>query len=536
MSFRTGVFASLLLGAAALPAWAADYYVAPLGAAPVSSPDGSKDRPFGSIGAALSSGKIAGGDTILLMDGSHGRVDIKSSFEQPVTIRSETPKGAHLEYVHFDGTARNVTLSDLKIWRPEGSGPSYLVRSFSGATGITLDGLDIRSRENATQYLSWDLARWKEAAAEGADGVDLRGSGNIVRNSSITGVRYGIKVGSGSRVENNLIEGFTADGLRGCTETLFRRNIVRNAISLSDGVHRDGMQCYRPSTTTNLRVIENTIIDWADSDRDHPLRGKMQGISLFDGFYDNIEIVNNIVATDHYNGIAVYGARGALIANNTVVHSDGEKVGNPWITVRSTKAGEPSQNAIVANNLAMKISGSSDAALGNLFTDNRVILDPAAVFEDLSRWNFRPKTSSGFLDVANVTYAPATDILGNARPSGAGPDLGAYEVGATGGTAPATEPVTTEDTTSGTTTEPTSTTDTSGSSTTETAPTTTETSGTTTEPAPSSGTTSSTDSGTTDTSGGTDTTTTTETAPTETTTTTTPGRSAGKWSKPLRKK
>lgn len=538
MSFRTGVFATLLFAAAALPAWAADYYVAPLGAAPVSNPDGSKSRPFGSIGAALSSGKIVGGDTILLMDGSHGGVVIKSGFEQPVTIRSETPKGAHVESVHFDGTARNITLKDLRVWRKEGDGAWYLIRSWPDAKGIGVEDLDIRSRENATNYLNWDFTRWKTVADEGANGVDLRGHNNTVRNTTIVGVRYGIMVGPGSVVENNVVEGFTADGLRGCTDTVFRNNLIRNVISLSDDVHRDGMQCYRPSTTTNLRVIGNTIIDWAEPNRDHPMRGTLMGISLFDGFYDNIEIVNNVVATTHYNGIAVYGTRGARIVNNTVVNSAGEKVGNPWITVRSTKAGEPSQNVLVANNLAMKISGSSDAALGNLFTDNRVILDPAAVFEDLSQWNFRPKASSGFLDVANVAYAPLTDRLGNARPSGAGPDLGAYEVGAsggavveeptTGGTAPATDPVATDGTISDTTTEPILTTDTSDGLTPETP-------GTTTEPAPTTGTTSPTDSGTTDTSSGTDTTTTTDTT-TDTTTTTTPGRSAGKWSKPLRKK
>lgn len=526
MSLRTGLFAALLLGSTALPAWAADYYVAPQGAAPVSSPDGSKARPFGSVGAALSSGKIAGGDTILLMDGSHGSLVVKSfGFDQPVTIQSETPKGAHLESIHFDGTARNVTLKDLRVWRKEGDGAWFLVRSWKDATGITVEDLDIRSRENATNYLNWDFSRWKAVADEGANAIDLRGHNNTVRNTTIVGVRYGIRVGPGSVVENNLVEGFTADGLRGCTDTIFRNNLVRNVISLSDSVHRDGMQCYQPSTTTNLKLIGNTIIDWAEPNRTHPMRGTLQGIALFDGFYDNIEIVNNIVVTRHYHGITVLGTRGARIANNTVVHSEGELQAYPWISVGYTKAGEPSRNVTVANNLAMKISGSSDAALGNLFTDNRVILDPKAVFEDMSQWNFRPKTSSGFLDVANVTYAPTTDILGNARPSGAGPDLGAYEVGAMGGTV-TEEPATTETTDTdgpGTTTESTTNTDTAGTTT-----------GTTTETTTTDGTgTTSESTTTTDTSG---TTTETSTTTTDTTTTTTPGRTAGKWSKPLRKK
>jgi hypothetical protein len=520
MSLRTGLFAALLLGSTALPAWAADYYVAPLGAAPVSSPDGSRERPFGSVGAALKSGKIAGGDTVMLMDGSHGGVFFsKIGFDRPVTFRSERVKEAHFDFIQIDGDVRNIIISDVKVWRPEGDGSGYLVRSYSGATGITLDNVDIRSRENATDYLKWDLTRWAAVAGDGANGVDLRGSGNIVRNSTITGVRYGIMVGPGSLVENNVIDGFTADGLRGCSNIIFQKNIVRNAISLSDGVHRDGLQCYSPSASSGLKVVGNTFIDWAHANRSHPLRGAMQGVGLYDGYYDDLEIVNNIVITTHYHGITVNGTRRARIANNTVVHTEGQAQGYPWISLGKTKVGEPSQNVVVANNLAMKISGTSDAALGNLFTDNRVILDPKAVFEDLSQWNFRPKASSGFLDVANASYAPLTDILGHARPSGAGPDLGAYEVGAsggaaveepmTGGTAPTPEPVTTD-----------------GSPTETTSPieTTPEAPATTSDPAPA------TDTSTTGTTT-TDTTTTTGTT-TGATTTTDPARTAGKWTKP----
>ena len=39
----------------------------------------------------------------------------------------------------------------------------------------------------------------------------------------------------------------------------------------------------------------------------------MQGISVFDGKWSNIEILNNYIRTDAWHGIALYGARDSRI-------------------------------------------------------------------------------------------------------------------------------------------------------------------------------------------------------------------------------
>ena len=47
----------------------------------------------------------------------------------------------------------------------------------------------------------------------------------------------------------------------------------------------------------------------------------MQGISIFDGKWDGLTVVNNVVVTNTWHGIALYGVNNALVVNNTVVPS-----------------------------------------------------------------------------------------------------------------------------------------------------------------------------------------------------------------------
>jgi hypothetical protein len=422
MRFRQILITATLLAATALPSWAATYYVAPTGAALSGTPDGTKTRPWASIGAAL--GRAKAGDTILLMDGNHGAIDINNMiFDSPVTIQSESGQNAHIDSAHFGAKTKNITLRNLKVWRPEGDGPGYMIRSYEGSTNLTFENLDIRSREDSINYLAWSQARWLEVSG---NAVDLRGGYVVVRNNTITGVGRGIVAGSNSLVENNVIDGFSRDALRGTSGSTFRNNLVKNSFDVDD-THRDGFQSYSKNGVQGLTVEGNTIIAWTLK-TSSPLRGSMQGISLFDGPYDDLIIQNNIVATSHANGIVVAGTRRAKIVNNTVVQIDGQPGKYPWIRVGKTKDGMPSQDVIVANNLAMRFLGG-DTANNVVFTNNSVILYPSKVLQNLAAFDYRPKVDSGFIDTASAKYAPKLDVLNHARPYAKGPDMGAYEVG-----------------------------------------------------------------------------------------------------------
>jgi hypothetical protein len=384
MRLQRTLIATILMIAATLPASAATSYVAPLGAKLSAKADGSKARPWASVNMAI--GKAKAGDTILLMDGRHAAIDVNNRmFTTPVTIRSETGKNASIAGASFGATTKNITLSNLKVWRSEGDGAGYLIRSYKGSTNLTLQNLDIRSRADATNYLNWKQSRWLAVAS---NAVDLRGTHAVVRGNTVTGVGRGIIAGPNSLVENNVIDGFAWDGMRGGTGTTFRNNVIKNSFNV-DATHRDGIQSYSSSGVTGLTIDGNVILEWTHK-TSSPLRGNLQGISLFDGYYDNLLIQNNTVATTHANGIVVVGTRNAKILGNTVVQIDGEPGKFPWIRVTdTTKDGRPSSNVLVSGNSAMNFLGGN-AKYGIVFSKNSVIADPAKVLQTLIAKGYLP--------------------------------------------------------------------------------------------------------------------------------------------------
>ncbi|MDQ2089679.1 right-handed parallel beta-helix repeat-containing protein [Marimonas arenosa] len=443
------------------------HYVAPPGEATASTADGSETKPWATIADALKN--AIGGDTILLMDGDFGMLKIYGVvFDTPVVIRSLNAKNAHLESIYVLGGSRNLTFQNLSVWpNTPNTKIGKLVESLADTSHITIQGLDIRGGGKLSQeYLNWTANEWSSKN----EGVFLTGPYSTVRDNTLIGVTFGVTtVGEGAVVTGNIIEGFSGDGLRGLgNQSVFRGNRVINSITIDDN-HDDGFQSWATSGSVDGLVIENnTFIEWNASET-HPLRGAMQGIGLFDGFYDNLIIRNNVVSVTYYHGISVYGGRNATIVNNTLVSSG--RIDNmvSWIGVFDHRNGQRAQNVLVANNVAPNFVLGSNDMDNVVLTDNVYISDPFSQFENAGNYDFRPTVDSGFVDKGNPDHAPAFDILGNARPAGAGPDVGAYELGgtATGGNGTSTDSGTATgggSTTDGTTTSTDSGTTTDGNS------------------------------------------------------------------------
>jgi hypothetical protein len=427
MRFHSILTAASLVMASAAPGLAATYYVAPLDAkVSCAKADGSLKCPWLKVAEALANPKVIGGDTILLMDGAHGHVRTGEAFDKDVTVQSQNGSNAHLSSIHFSDLAMRIKLKNLKIWRNDADPQGFMIRSYKGSSFLTFENLDVRSRPDADKQLSWTADRWR--AVEGV-GMDLRGKNYTVRNCRVSAVRVGISaIGPGALVENNLVMDFTGDGIKsGGSNSTFRNNIIKNRFKI-DKTHADGFQAYSPDVLTGLTIEANTILEWTHS-RSHPLRGPLQGIGMFNGYYDNLLIQNNVIATRHFHGITVLGTRHARILNNTVVNIDGIVGKAPWIRIVGRSDTLPLQDVVVANNVAMQFHGKTDVANNVLFTDNSVILYPEKVMTDMAAFNYVPKATSGFIDTGNAAYAPKTDIMGTARPYGKGPDRGAYEQG-----------------------------------------------------------------------------------------------------------
>jgi parallel beta-helix repeat protein len=448
MHLRSLLFAALTLAGSAWGAAAADHYVAPLGKAVSCKAAGTQACPWASIWDAINSGKFVGGDTLLLMDGNYSGLKLyQVAFDTPVTIQSLNGKNARLEWINLIDGTKNITFRNLSVWPTD---PTLklgdLVVANPKTSGITVDGLDVRSGADAGDYLKWSASGW---TSRSNSGINLGGPNSIVRNSSVLGVSFGITTGGpDSQIVNNRVEGYSGDALRAFGDrSLVKGNTALNAVTINEN-HTDGFQSWADAdgVLDSLTIEGNTIIEW-NAAKDHPLHGRMQGIGLFDGPYSNVIIRNNIVAVSFYHGISIYGGRNVQIANNTVVNNDGVNTTSPYIGVFAHKNGTPAENVVVSNNVAMSFNSSSNSNRSVSYVNNSVVLNLAQAFEDVTTFNYRPKAASGFIDTGNASYAPLIDILGAARPAGAGPDRGAYEIGGTGGS---TGEPPTDDTGSGT--------------------------------------------------------------------------------------
>jgi parallel beta-helix repeat protein len=162
--------------------------------------------------------------------------------------------------------------------------------------------------------------------------------------------------GDDSLVEDNLIERFGNDGIDVIASNLIvRRNTIRDSRHTpAEPMHPDAIQGWtlRNATNRNILIDGNLILNPNTSDDN-----ALQGISIFDGLWDGVRIVNNVVASNIWHGIALYGVENAEVINNTVVPVRPGKY-MTWIAINPSKLRKPSSNIIVRNNIAGQIFAS----------------------------------------------------------------------------------------------------------------------------------------------------------------------------------
>lgn len=416
----------LLNGAAAAPV-----YLAPADTSSSPPPaDGSRAAPFRDLAQAVAAVSAAQGDYVALLAGHYGSVVWAGiAPTQTVVIRAEHPGQVHFDSLDLNNL-HNLHFLDFAVWPRVDFVPNRpLVRTDSRTSQITIEGFDIRGREDAADYMTWSLDDW---SIWQATGIQIQGTDVTAQNNQLTAVGGGISSSrAGAVVVGNTISGFSGDGLRGIgNDSLFQGNRVQDCVVV-DANHDDGFQSWSPrgqgahSEVVNISIIENIIVEWTGA-RDHPLRCSLQGIGLFDGFYRNFEIVNNLIVVSAYHGIALYGGIDSRIVHNTVVHGDHFTTDRPWIAKRPHKNGTPSQNVTVENNVAMTITGFANALANNV-----AVASATAIFQDPATGDFTPRADSPLVDSAlplTSGTAPTRDVFGTSRPQGAGSDFGAIEL------------------------------------------------------------------------------------------------------------
>ncbi len=406
---------------------AVNYYVDPVNGD--KADDGSAAYPWRTLAEVFSENHtFEAGDTIFLLSGHHESVIVNGINAGYVTI---LPLEGHLP------TLKKLTFSNAKKWKVYGltispeTAPSYssstLITINSSASEIIVDGCYAYSVEDNTP---WSASGWVSNACNGAS---ISGDNNMVSNNHFLNVRHGILVESGAEnnlIEKNIIENFSADGMRGIgNDNTFEYNTVKNCYDVDDN-HDDGFQSYSrgPGGTVGTGTVYgivlrgNTIINYTDPNQ--PFRGTLQGIGCFDGMFEDWIVENNVVITSHWHGITLLGAIDCKIINNTVVDRNDQTPGPPWISIAKHKDGTLGTGNVVRNNLTTSMS--NDAGIGTV-EFNIIVSNYDDFFVDYDNFDLRLKEGCPAIDAGTDTDAPFIDIDGNVRPQGAGFDVGAYE-------------------------------------------------------------------------------------------------------------
>jgi hypothetical protein len=292
---------------------------------------------------------------------------------------------------------------------------------------------------------------------------------NVFNGMGLGGDQVGTD-GQNYMVADNTIDRFAGDGIdHSVTNIIIQGNHITNALDICESkcVHNDAMQGWNWEDKlgiTNKNVVIDSNYIQSQTATNLALAVALMGIDIFDGFWENVSITNNIVLVSSNTGISIAGVNGLHIINNSVMNIPLNGVsqsrnywmysGATWITAGgTTHEGGTTRNVIVRNNIAPLIAASA-ATSGNCpITEsfcshtanpyveedhNLSLVQTTYTAQNLfvtfdtstAQYNLELNgtvTTDPAIGSGSSSLMPTTDFLGHPR-SAAYPDLGAYGI------------------------------------------------------------------------------------------------------------
>jgi hypothetical protein len=472
------------------------FYVDPVNGS--MSNDGSAGAPWSTLTAVIAAGKIstreyqlpystssalvpvnAGGpvqpgDQILLLNGNHGDVTIQNAVNSDfITVAAAPGQTPVLNSLTLHGASRWV-FTGLKIQSLANGYSALVLIQFSGFVGpvdnVIVNGNVINSQDDVSAWTETDWQNLGRNEAIELDGYHTPGYDvNCITISSnqVSNVRFGFAIGADSSVvTGNTLINFGDDALDYDANNLeISHNFFTDSHDLGDGNHNDFMQGQigrgaLPTSTgtltffSNISIHDNILIRRSDPNLTFP--GTLQGIDAFDGDWTNVQVFNNAVITNAYNGISFASLHNGSIVNNTLLSDNAETNYDTWIDVSATthESPYPSSAVVVRNNICTVLSiglSTGVVTVDHNVSSVQIALDIGGVIHfysaagtygnqnvlapnlnagfvvfDTSTWRFDLHLggSSPAVAAGTTTLAPADDLPGTARTAPI--DAGAY--------------------------------------------------------------------------------------------------------------
>lgn len=395
------------------------------------------------INAALQAARP--GDTITLATGDYGDLILTGTNEGGfITIAAAQGQSPRFTKIRIGGgkPASRWRLTGLTVTGSNMAAEGYLATILS-SDNIIFDQNRLHSQDGTMQ---WKPVKNSGSPDSPPHGISARQSSCIsIQDNSIRNVFHGVEFGGDQKGSNgkfflisgNTIDNFAGDGIEHYgSHVRILNNRITNGHNLCNNqcVHSDGIQGWvynsLPVTNTDVVIDGNTIIAQTSPDLALPVE-TLQGITIFDGKWDGVRITNNLVITNTWHGISIYGVNNAAIINNTIAPLNPKR--NGWIMVNRGKKDPPGTvyNVVRRNNVLPGVikpipptpgfTWDHDIAFRNAeeFSKAFVKFDPASFSFDM-----RPSRGSPVIGAGSRDGAPATDIEGRSRTGTI--DAGAY--------------------------------------------------------------------------------------------------------------
>jgi len=437
---RPSLLAGALLWAAAYPAPADIYYVAPGG---LDTNPGTEAKPWRTIGKAADT--LVAGDTVSIKAGT---------YSERVVPQASGSAGNLITYAAYPGHA--VTIDGTGVPIPAGWGGLFEIssRSYIQVSGLRI--CDAGPDDNHAGIL-----------VEDSSYVTIEG--NVTYNTASSGI--GVWSSDHIVVADNEVELACNDGEQECitiagTDVFeVRDNWVHHGgpgtiggegIDVKDGssngiVHGNRVESLNrlgiyvdawAKHTYHIDVYQNTVSNCA--------AGGFAVAAEAGGLLENVRIYNNVAFNNKWVGLTVAGwgepvashpIQDLTVINNTF-HANGWSVWGGGISVENPDAvGVVLRNNIVSQNLWFQIQVDGGVPMPTI--DNNLIDgfrgeepgetrgseyeegDPG--FENPAAADYHLTEGSPAINTGSEVAAPADDFDGTPRPQGSGVDMGAFE-------------------------------------------------------------------------------------------------------------